>query len=129
MSIPVIIIRVDVKKDSFYEELEQAFDQFPRYHMKILLGDFNAKVGRDIYPDDDDRDGHRNVGILRTPNAADSPRRLYQTNSRLVPFLKFIYVSVQISNIFVFIISFKLINFAFQIFPFLVLKCSNGFTS
>jgi hypothetical protein len=31
-----------------------------------------------IYPDDDDRDGHRNVGILRTPNAADSPRRLYQ---------------------------------------------------
>jgi hypothetical protein len=31
-------------KDSFYEELEQVFDQFPRYHMKILL-DFNAKVG------------------------------------------------------------------------------------
>jgi hypothetical protein len=30
-----------------------------------------------IYPDDDDRDGHRNVGIQRTPNAADSPRRLY----------------------------------------------------
>jgi hypothetical protein len=34
-------------KDSFYEELEQVFDQFPRYHMKILLGDFNAKVGRE----------------------------------------------------------------------------------
>jgi hypothetical protein len=33
-------------KGSFYEELEQVFDQFPRYHMKILLGDFNAKVGR-----------------------------------------------------------------------------------
>jgi hypothetical protein len=31
-----------------------------------------------IYPDDDDRDGHRNVGIQRTPNAADSPRRFYQ---------------------------------------------------
>jgi hypothetical protein len=30
-----------------------------------------------IYPDDD-RDGHRNVGIQRTPNAANSPRRLYQ---------------------------------------------------
>jgi exonuclease III len=29
----------DVIKDSFYEELEQVFDQFPRYHMKILLGD------------------------------------------------------------------------------------------
>jgi exonuclease III len=34
-------------KDSFYEELEQVFDQFPRYHMKILLGDYNAKVGRE----------------------------------------------------------------------------------
>jgi hypothetical protein len=31
-------------KDSFYEELEQVFDQFPRYHMKILMGDFNAMV-------------------------------------------------------------------------------------
>jgi exonuclease III len=34
-------------KDSVYEELEQVFDQFPRYNMKILLGDFNAKVGRE----------------------------------------------------------------------------------
>jgi exonuclease III len=34
-------------KDSFYEELEQVFDQFPMYHMKILLGDFNAKVWRE----------------------------------------------------------------------------------
>ena len=24
-------------KDSFYEELEQVFDHFPRYHMKIKL--------------------------------------------------------------------------------------------
>jgi exonuclease III len=34
-------------KDSFYEELEQVFGKFPRYHMKILVGDFNAKVGRE----------------------------------------------------------------------------------
>jgi hypothetical protein len=33
-------------KDSFYEELECVFDTFPKYHMKILLGDFNIKVGR-----------------------------------------------------------------------------------
>jgi hypothetical protein len=32
-------------KDSFYEELEQVFDHVPKYHMKMLLGDFNAKVG------------------------------------------------------------------------------------
>jgi hypothetical protein len=23
------------------------FDKFPKYHMKLLLGDFNAKVGRE----------------------------------------------------------------------------------
>ena len=37
----------DDSKDSFYEEFEQVLDHFPRYHMKILLGDFNAKVGRE----------------------------------------------------------------------------------
>jgi len=37
----------DETKDSFYEELEQVFDHFLKYHTKILLGDFNAKVGRD----------------------------------------------------------------------------------
>jgi len=35
----------DKSKDRFYEELEQVFDHFPKYCMKILLGDFNAKVG------------------------------------------------------------------------------------
>jgi exonuclease III len=33
----------DDKRDSFYGELEQVFDQFPRYRMKFFLGDFNAK--------------------------------------------------------------------------------------
>jgi len=37
----------DESKDSFYEELEQVFDHFPKYHMKILLGDFNEKVWRE----------------------------------------------------------------------------------
>jgi exonuclease III len=36
-------------KDSCYEELEQVFDHFPKYHTKILLGDFNAKVGRGTF--------------------------------------------------------------------------------
>jgi len=31
----------DDMKHSFYEELEYVFDQFPNYHMKILLGDVN----------------------------------------------------------------------------------------
>jgi hypothetical protein len=36
----------DVTKDSLYDELEEVFDQFLRYHMKILIGHFNAKGGR-----------------------------------------------------------------------------------
>jgi hypothetical protein len=39
---------IDDVKDSFYEELERVFDKFPKYHMKILLGDFNAIVGRAV---------------------------------------------------------------------------------
>jgi hypothetical protein len=31
---------------NFYEELEGVFDQFPKYHMEILLGDFNMPSGR-----------------------------------------------------------------------------------
>ena len=37
----------DSSKVSFYEELQQVFDHFPKYDMKILLGDFNTKVGRE----------------------------------------------------------------------------------
>jgi hypothetical protein len=39
--------KTDDVKDSTYEELEGVFDKFPKYHMKILLGDFNAKIGRE----------------------------------------------------------------------------------
>jgi hypothetical protein len=31
-------------KGSFYEEFECVFDKFPKYHKKIMSGDFNAKV-------------------------------------------------------------------------------------
>jgi hypothetical protein len=34
----------DDVKDNFYEKLGCVFDRFPMYDMKILLGDFNAKV-------------------------------------------------------------------------------------
>jgi hypothetical protein len=40
-------VKIDYVKDSFYEELERVFDKFPKYRMKILLGDLNAKVGRE----------------------------------------------------------------------------------
>ena len=38
----------DDSKVTFYEELEQVFDHFPEYHMKILLDDYNARVWRQI---------------------------------------------------------------------------------
>jgi hypothetical protein len=39
--------KTDNVKDSFYEKLGHVFDQFLRYNTKILLDDFNAKVGRE----------------------------------------------------------------------------------
>jgi hypothetical protein len=33
-------------KGTFCKELERVFNKFLKYHMKILLGEFNAKVGR-----------------------------------------------------------------------------------
>jgi hypothetical protein len=42
--------KTDDVKVSFYEKLEHVFDKFAKYHMEIMLGDFNAKVGRaDIF--------------------------------------------------------------------------------
>jgi hypothetical protein len=37
---------IDDVKDSFGEELERTFEKYPKYHTKILFGDFNAKVSR-----------------------------------------------------------------------------------
>jgi hypothetical protein len=39
--------KTDDVRDSFYEELGRVYDEFHKYHMKILLGDFIAKVGRE----------------------------------------------------------------------------------
>ena len=37
----------DDLNEGFYEELEQVFGHFSKYHVKMLLGDFNAKVRRE----------------------------------------------------------------------------------
>lgn len=37
----------DDTRDRFFEDLKFLFDHFLKYHMKILLRDFNIKVGRD----------------------------------------------------------------------------------
>jgi hypothetical protein len=38
--------KIDDIKTSFYKE-QHLFDKLPKYHTKILLGDFNATVGRE----------------------------------------------------------------------------------
>jgi exonuclease III len=38
--------KIDDVKESF-KEFENIFDKFPKYHITILLGDFNNKVGRE----------------------------------------------------------------------------------
>jgi exonuclease III len=39
--------KIDDAKDSFYEKFKCFFDKFPKYHLKILFGDLNDKVGRE----------------------------------------------------------------------------------
>jgi hypothetical protein len=39
--------KTDDTKDSFYEEEEQVFGYLPKYHLKILVGDFNAVSERE----------------------------------------------------------------------------------
>jgi hypothetical protein len=38
--------------NSFYGELQQVLVHFPQYHMKILVGDFNAKLERGYFQTD-----------------------------------------------------------------------------
>jgi hypothetical protein len=70
--------KTDDMKDSFYAELGRIFDKFPKYHMKMLSGDFNAKVGRgyifnptigneNVYEINND-DGVRAVNVATSKN-------------------------------------------------------------
>jgi hypothetical protein len=34
-------------RDSFCEEIEHVFDKFSKYHMKMMLGNFSSKLGRE----------------------------------------------------------------------------------
>ena len=37
-----------MQKDDFYEELERIYMKAPKHDIKIMMGDFNAKVGREL---------------------------------------------------------------------------------
>jgi exonuclease III len=54
--------KTDNVKDSFYEELESIFNNFPKCHKKMLVGDFNAKVGKeDIFKPTIENDNLREI--------------------------------------------------------------------
>ena len=36
-----------IQKDNFLQGIKQVFERFRKYDMKIILGYFNAKVGRE----------------------------------------------------------------------------------
>ena len=65
-------------KDSFYEELVQVSQHFPKYHVKRLLGDFSAKVreenifkptiGNESLQQDSNDDGVRIVNFATSKN-------------------------------------------------------------
>jgi hypothetical protein len=63
MFVPQQRIKIGDMKDSFYEKLERVFNEFPRYHMNILLRDFNAKIGKeDIFKPTIGNDCLREIG-------------------------------------------------------------------
>jgi hypothetical protein len=42
----------DISKNSFFEELAEVFEHFPKHHMKILLGErifSNRQLGKRVY--------------------------------------------------------------------------------
>jgi hypothetical protein len=41
--------KVMIQKKNFHEELQQVFNHIPKYHIKILLGGFNAILRRVIF--------------------------------------------------------------------------------
>jgi hypothetical protein len=46
----IIVLNVHAPTEDKTDYVKDIFDKFPKYHMKILLGDLNAKVGRqDIF--------------------------------------------------------------------------------
>ena len=42
--------KYDAVKDAFYANLEDLYDKCPAHDIKIVLGDFNAKVVQSVQP-------------------------------------------------------------------------------
>jgi len=73
--------KCDYSKDRFYEEMGQTFDHIPKYHTKILLGHFNAKLGRDdiFKPTNENESQHQasNNNGVRIVNCSTPKKSIY----------------------------------------------------
>jgi hypothetical protein len=91
----------DGVKDSFCEELGRVFDQFSRCGMKILLGDFSAKVGREnIFKPTIGNESLHEISDdsgIRVVNFATSENLVVK--STMFPHRKFIHVKIGGENI------------------------------
>jgi hypothetical protein len=64
----------------FYEELQHVFDKFPKYHMNILLGYFNAEVnGEGIF-----KSTTRNESLHEISNDNGAPVVNFATSKNLI---------------------------------------------
>jgi hypothetical protein len=93
----------DATKDNFYEELEQVFDLFPRYHMKTLMGGFNAKVRREdifkpIIGNDSLHEANNDNGI-RVVNSATLKNLLKAQHSHTATFINTLGLLLMVSHI------------------------------
>jgi hypothetical protein len=71
-----MVDETDDIKESFYEDLYCAFNQFPKYHTKILFGDFNDKVGRE----DICKPTTGNENLQEISNQSNKPRHIQKSN-------------------------------------------------
>jgi hypothetical protein len=73
------------KSDDSKDKFHDVFDRFPRYRMKILLGDLNAKLGReDIFKQtigNESLQQDRNDNGIRILNFATSKARCSGTET------------------------------------------------
>jgi hypothetical protein len=72
--------KIDTLKEGFYDELELVFDKFPKYHMRIPLEDFNAKVGKeDIFKP---TTGNESLYEISNDNGVSKPRHIQESYCR-----------------------------------------------
>ena len=75
---PSALRQTNKTKDAFYDKLEVMYNRYPRADIKILVGDFNAKVGREGIFGPKSANCHTKHGCLRFQHLIPVPWSQYQ---------------------------------------------------